>query len=98
MERRPSYDVALGSISQLCAEHNWVEVWVSLSMKSRETKASVISMPLTEGFFTQGPQLHAIKTNSLPQEKPVPFMASTKPCNSLLRKVWMTTESPAFSN
>lgn len=47
--RKLPRDVALCSTSQLCTEHSWLEV--SLSMKNRETKASVISMPPTEIFF-----------------------------------------------
>lgn len=42
-------DVALCSTSQLCTEHNLLEV--TLSVKNRETKASVISMSLTENFL-----------------------------------------------
>lgn len=90
--RKLPRDVALCSTSQLCTEHSWLEV--SLSMKNIRNIYAIY----WDFFFTQGPQLNTIKTNRLPQEKPVPFMASTKPRNSLLRNVWMITESTAFRN
>lgn len=56
VERGPLFsmlprDVAICSTSQLCTEHNLLEV--SLSMKNREAKASVVSMAVTENVFTQ---------------------------------------------
>lgn len=63
MERSPSLACCPGMLQSappLSSALN-TTCWKYLSQWKTETKASVISMADTENFFTQGPQLHAIK-------------------------------------